>query len=215
MALNDLTYWNNFYKLDIKLNKNSNFSSIIQKQFLKKKMNILEIGTGNGRDAFYFSAYVKSITAIDQSKTIINQNKLKSKNLKIKNLNFSMYSVDEIKKIRNKNSINFIYARFFLHSININKENLLLKNLSNYNKINPLIALEFRTDLDKLMKKGKKLSKFERYTDHYRRFINVLNFEKKLLNLGFNVVYKKTGINLSKTKNDNPHLCRIVFKKVD
>ena len=37
MALNDLTYWNNFYKLDIKLNKNSNFSSIIQKQFLKKK----------------------------------------------------------------------------------------------------------------------------------------------------------------------------------
>lgn len=213
MTLNDLTYWNNFYKTDVKLNKNSNFASLIKNKFLKKKMKVLEIGTGNGRDAFYFSNYVKSIIAIDQSKTIINENKSKSKKLKIKNLHFYKCSVNQIKKIKKKNSLNFIYARFFLHSINAKKEDLLLKNLSKYNKINPLIAFEFRTDLDKLMKKGKKLSKFERYTDHYRRFINVPSFEKKLFNYGFKIVYKKTGINLSKTKNDNPHLCRIVFKK--
>ena len=213
MTLNDLTYWNNFYKTDVKLNKNSNFASLIKNKFLKKKMKVLEIGTGNGRDAFYFSNYVKSIIAIDQSKTIINENKSKSKKFKIKNLHFYKCSVNQIKKIKKKNSLNFIYARFFLHSINAKKEDLLLKNLSKYNKINPLIAFEFRTDLDKLMKKGKKLSKFERYTDHYRRFINVPSFEKKLFNYGFKIVYKKTGINLSKTKNDNPHLCRIVFKK--
>ena len=213
MTLNDLTYWNNFYNTDVKLNKNSNFASLIKNKFLKKKMKVLEIGTGNGRDAFYFSNYVESIIAIDQSKTIINENKSKSKKLKIKNLHFYKCSVNQIKKIKKKNSLNFIYARFFLHSINAKKEDLLLKNLSKYNKINPLIAFEFRTDLDKLMKKGKKLSKFERYTDHYRRFINVPSFEKKLFNYGFKIVYKKTGINLSKTKNDNPHLCRIVFKK--
>jgi len=213
MTLNDLTYWNNFYKTDVKLYKNSNFASLIKNKFLKKKMKVLEIGTGNGRDAFYFSNYVKSIIAIDQSKTIISENKSKTKKLKIKNLHFYKCSVNQIKKIKKKNSLNFIYARFFLHSINAKKEDLLLKNLSKYNKINPLIAFEFRTDLDKLMKKGKKLSKFERYTDHYRRFINVPSFEKKLFNYGFKIVYKKTGINLSKTKNDNPHLCRIVFKK--
>jgi len=214
MTLNDLTYWNNFYKTDVKLNKNSNFASLIKNKFLKKKMKVLEIGTGNGRDAFYFSNYVESIIAIDQSKTIINENKSKSKKLKIKNLHFYKCSVNQIKKIKKKNSLNFIYARFFLHSINAKKEDLLLKNLSKYNKINPLIAFEFRTDLDKLMKKGKKLSKFERYTDHYRRFINVPSFEKKLFNYGFKIVYKKTGINLSKTKNDNPHLCRIIFCKI-
>lgn len=214
MTLNDLTYWNNFYKTDVKLNKNSNFASLIKNKFLKKKMKVLEIGTGNGRDAFYFSNYVKSIIAIDQSKTIINENKSKSKKLKIKNLHFYKCSVNQIKKIKKKNSLNFIYARFFLHSINAKKEDLLLKNLSKYNKINPLIAFEFRTDLDKLMKKGKKLSKFERYTDHYRRFINVPSFEKKLFNYGFKIIYKKTGINLSKTKNDNPHLCRIIFCKI-
>lgn len=214
MTLNDLTYWNNFYKTDVKLNKNSNFASLIKNKFLKKKMKVLEIGTGNGRDAFYFSNYVKSIIAIDQSKTIIKENKSKSKKLKIKNLHFYKCSVNQIKKIKKKNSLNFIYARFFLHSINAKKEDLLLKNLSKYNKINPLIAFEFRTDLDKLMKKGKKLSKFERYTDHYRRFINVPSFEKKLFNYGFKIIYKKTGINLSKTKNDNPHLCRIIFCKI-
>ena len=214
MTLNDLTYWNNFYKTDVKLNKNSNFASLIKNKFLKKKMEVLEIGTGNGRDAFYFSNYVKSIIAIDQSKTIINENKSKLKKLKIKNLHFYKCSVNQIKKIKKKNSFSFIYARFFLHSINAKKEDLLLKNLSKYNKINPLIAFEFRTDLDKLMKRGKKLSKFERYTDHYRRFINVPSFEKKLSNYGFKIVYKKTGINLSKTKNDNPHLCRIIFCKI-
>ena len=46
-------------------------------------------------------------------------------------------------------------------------------------KSNTLLALEFRTTKDNLMRKGKKLSSNERYTDHYRRFIDVKKFEKK------------------------------------
>ena len=64
------------------------------------------------------------------------------------------------------------------------------------------------------MKKGKKISKYERITDHYRRFIDPKKFEKKLRNLKFGILYKKFGINLSKTANENPHLCRIVFTKL-
>ena len=41
------------------------------------------------------------------------------------------------------------------------------------------IYLEFRTDKDPLIKKGKKISKYERYTDHYRRFINIDTFKKE------------------------------------
>ena len=65
------------------------------------------------------------------------------------------------------------------------------------------------------MKKGKKLSKYERLTDHYRRFIDPKKFQKKLQSLEFKILYKKLGINLSKSSNDNPHLCRIIFKKVN
>ncbi len=213
MIINDLNYWNFYYNKNNKIIKESNFAALIKRKILKKKFNILEVGTGNGRDAFYFSKFCNSVIAIDQSSTAINENKLKIKKTRITNLSFKKLHVDNILKIKNKNKINLIYARFFIHSINLKKENLLLKNLSSFNKSKLSIALEFRTINDKLMKKGKKISKYETYTDHYRRFIDPNEFEKKLDNLGFKIIYKKVGINLSKTKNDNPHLCRMIFTK--
>lgn len=212
MNINDLKYWNFYYNKNKRLAKESNFASFIKKKFLKTKLNILEIGTGNGRDAFYLSKYSSSVLAIDQSNTAINENKLKVKKLNIKNLQFKKLHVNQILKVKNKNKIDIIYARFFMHSINYKKEKLLLNNFSKFNKSQLTIALEFRTIKDKLMNKGKRISKFETFTDHYRRFIDPDKFEKKLINLGFKIFYKKVGINLSKTKNDNPHLCRIIFK---
>ncbi len=212
MIINDLKYWNFYYNRSNSLVKNSNFAAFIKKKILKKKFNILEIGTGNGRDAYYLSKFSNSVIAIDQSKTAINENKLKTQKLAIKNLDFKRLNVNNILNIPNKKKINLIYARFFLHSINLQKENRLLLNLKKFNKSKLNVALEFRTIQDELMNKGKKISKFETYTDHYRRFIDADKFEKKLTNLGFKIIYKKVGINLSKTKNDNPHLCRIIFR---
>jgi hypothetical protein len=79
---------------------------------------------------------------------------------------------------------------------------------------NTTFALEFRTSRDNLMSVGKKISKYERFTDHYRRFINVSKFKSKLKRYSFKVIYIKKGINLSKTKLENPYLCRLVFKNV-
>ena len=42
---------------------------------------------------------------------------------------------------------------------------------------------------------------------------SVEKFEQKLLKMNFKIIYKKLGINLSKSPNDNPHLCRIVFRR--
>ena len=111
--------------------------------------------------------------------------------------------------------INFIYARFFLHAINEISENIFLKNISKNFQNDTLIAFEFRTIKDVLMKKGKKISKYERLTDHYRRFIDPNKFQNKLEKLNFKILYTKLGINLSKSSNDNPHLCRIIFRKVN
>tara|TARA_Y100000816_G_scaffold43439_1_gene27224 strand:- start:1620 stop:1868 length:249 start_codon:yes stop_codon:yes gene_type:complete len=65
------------------------------------------------------------------------------------------------------------------------------------------IALEFRTTKDDLIKKGRKISKNERVTSHYRRFIKLEKFEKKIKELKFKVIYKKIGKNLSKTNKEN------------
>ena len=213
MSIDDKKYWNSFYSKNIKINKPSNFANLIKKKFLKKNFNILELGTGNGRDLFYLSKYSNSVTGIDQSNSAIIENKYKLKKLDLNNIEFINLNITKLLSIKNKDKFDFIYARFFIHSIDLKKENLLLKNILKLNKKKLHVAFEFRTIKDTLMNKGKKISKYERYTDHYRRFIDPDEFENKIKLLGYKVIYNKSGINFSKTKYDNPHLCRIVFKK--
>ena len=213
MKVNNINYWNAYYHNNKKLTPKSNFAFFIKKKFVKKNFDILELGTGNGRDAFYLSKFFKSIIGVDQSSSAIKENKLKAKRLRINNLTFKKLDVDNVLNLKNKNQINLIYARFFIHSINLKKEDLLIKNLSKFKKKDLYIALEFRTIKDTLMNKGKKISKYERITDHYRRFINPDNLIKKFLKNGYKIFYKKNGMNLSKTSTENPHLSRIIFFK--
>ena len=207
-------YWNNYYDLKNHNKKPSNFALFIYKKYIKKNTVLLDVGSGDGRDSFYFTKKAKYVLGIDKSNVAIKKNKLKAKRLNLKKINFENISSDRLNKINNKKT-NFIYARFFLHAINEKNENIFLKSLvKNFNS-GIIIALEFRTTKDKLMKKGKKLSKYERLTDHYRRFIECKRFEQKIKNLNFKILYKKLGVNLSKSPNDNPHLCRIIFSKKD
>jgi hypothetical protein len=111
-------------------------------------------------------------------------------------------------------NFDLIYARFFLHTINSIEEDIFLNLLKKISNKKTIVALEFRTTKDKLFKKGKKISKNESITDHYRRFVEVSNFKNKLKKLNFKIIYFKQSVNLSNFKNDNPNLCRIVFKNV-
>ena len=74
-------------------------------------------------------------------------------------------------------------------------------------------GLEFRTTDDKLINKGIKIGKNQRFYTHYRRFIELKKFEKKLEDKNFKIIYKKKGLNLSKTLNENPYLCRLIIKQ--
>ena len=214
MSVKNKNYWNNYYKLKENNINPSNFALFVSKKFVKKDSYILDVGSGDGRDSFYLRKKAKYVLGVDLSSTVIKKNKLKSKRLGYKNIKFKNLSSSHLHKVQNKN-ITLIYARFFIHAINELSENIFLKYLAKNFTTKTLIALEFRTIKDVLMKKGKKISKYERLTDHYRRFIDPKKFEKKLQNLKFKILYKKLGINLSKSPNDNPHLCRIVFKNND
>ena len=204
-------YWDGYYKKNKNNPKPSNFSYFISKKYLNKHNILLDIGTGDGRDAFHFTNKVKFIYGIDLSNVVTKRNNNQAKLLNLKNISFKNISIVDLKKFKNK-KIDFIYGRFFIHAIDNIKENIFLNNLKKYFNIGTFVALEFRTTKDKLIKLGKKIGRYERITDHYRRFINVKNFEKKLKAKKFKIIYKKQGTNLSKTKNENPHLCRLIFK---
>ena len=204
-------YWNSYYKKKRNNQKPSNFSYFISKKYLNKHSIVMDIGPGDGRDAFYFTHKVKFIYGIDLSNVAIKLNNKQAKLLNLKNISFKNISIVDLNKIKNK-KIDFIYGRFFLHAIDNMKENIFLNNLKKYFNNGTYVALEFRTTKDNLIKLGKKIGKYERITDHYRRFINVKTFEKKLKAKKFKIIYKKQGINLSKTKKENPYLCRLIFK---
>jgi len=205
-------FWDNYYlkKKNI-IHKPSTFGVFFYKNFLKKNDFILEIGCGNGRDSFYFYKKTKNIIAIDQSKSVIKKNLKLCKKLN-KRIKFINSDFENFKKNK-KQKTDFIYARFFLHTINTRQENKLIRFINSLKRsFKVKVALEFRTNKDELKKKGKILNKDISFTDHYRRFINVNNFLKKIKKNDYKIIYIKQDINLSKIKGDNPHLCRLVFE---
>jgi len=79
---------------------------------------------------FLFPKLCKRIIAIDQSRSIIKKNiKIVKKN-HINNMDFQIVNIDS-KKISKIKRCNFIYARFFLHAINLKHEKKFLIFLKN------------------------------------------------------------------------------------
>lgn len=213
MIINNEKYWNKYYRSKKKINLASNFAKFINKKFLKKKDIVLDVATGNGRDAFFLSKHVNYVYGIDKSKVAIDINNEKVNYLKLKNISFKNFSSQHIKLFKKK--ITFIYARFFIHAINEKIENQFLNDLAKHFGKNVTTGLEFRTTDDMLINRGKKIGKNERFYTHYRRFVDLEKFEKKLKEKNFKIIYKKKGLNLSKTSRENPYLCRLIIKKND
>jgi tellurite methyltransferase len=206
--LNNKNFWNIFYKKN-NINKNSNFAAFV-KNNTSNNHNIIDIGCGTGRDSFYFAKYFKNVHALDKSNVVIKLNKIRAKkgNLNIKFLQKDIAS----KKFILKKKFTNLYARFFLHTLNYKEEIIFFKNLKKISKKNFSLFLEFRTIKDKLMKRGKVISKNERFYGHYRRFIDIKNFKEIIKKNGFKITYFKQGKNYSIYKKQNPYLARFILK---
>ena len=205
-------FWNKFYKKKLSFTHPSNFAKFCKINFLKKNKKLLEIGCGNGRDSFYFNNNKIIVAAIDKSKEAIKINNLKVQNKEINFLNMDINS----KNFPKLGKFDFIYLRFFLHVINQKSEIKLFNNLSKLGIPNQtLILFEFRTIKDPLFKLGKKLSKYERFTDHYRRFIDVAKLKKFIINKKrFKIIKIIERKGLAKFKTENPVVCRIILKLI-
>ena len=208
---NDINYWNNFYKKKLAVNKPSNFALFVKK-FLKKYSStiIIDVGCGNGRDLFYFKKNKFDIMGIDLSKNAVSliKKKLVNKKDKKKIYHGDFVNFDYKKNIKEKFSI---YSRFTWHSINEKNENTLLKKLIKNSNFE-YIFIETRSDKDGLYGVGKKKSKNEFITDHYRRFINKNNLVRKIKK-NFDIIYLRESTGFSKFKKENPCLIRLIAKR--
>ena len=200
-------FWRNYYKKHRDNDVPSSFAVFCFDKYLKPHTALLELGCGNGRDAFYFAKNDIDVTALDleneEIKYLIRKNKYK--NLKFLNKNFV--------KFRKDSEYDTVYSRFTIHSISEEDENETLKNAYNNLRNEGLFLIEVRSIKDNMFSTSEKLSDNEGATDHYRRFINFEEIKQKLENLNFSIIYSVESIDLAPYKDENPMIIRIVAKK--
>jgi len=212
----DKKYWNNYYKQHGKdggIRSPSTFAEFcLDKFFIEKGLNIVELGSGNGRDAIFFAHHHYNVTAIDQSTTAIDIEKQSlnteiSRYLHPKALDFIQEDYYQYKKI------DIFYSRFTIHSITKNDESILLSNVYNALDNDGLFCIEVRTTKDPLFGIGENCGDNTFVTDHKRRFIDSHVFLSQVLMLGFKLLYFTEEKDLSIYKGDNPVLMRLILKK--
>ncbi|MDR0423152.1 MAG: methyltransferase domain-containing protein [Rickettsiales bacterium] len=207
--INYKEYWENYYKEHSLPFKQSNFAEFIL-PYLKPHKKMIEFGCGNGRDAVFFAENKAkvNIIAVDQA---ANEIGFLNKNFKTGNLNFI---ADDFTNLKIKDNFDYIYSRFTLHSITEEQENNVLKWVDKHLNKDGLFFIEARSIKDDKFKEGEQISKNENITDnHYRRYMNMDSFIKKIEEYGFKVEYSIEDIGLAIHGKENPVVARLIIKK--
>lgn len=208
----DKKYWDEYYRehgLEQGIQDESTFAFFCQKKFLKyEQKKILEIGSGNGRDARFFAKNNHNIIAVDQSHNGVTiYNDAHDNKIHYQENNFVKM---EYNKFEN---IDIVYSRFTLHAIQLEEENIVINKVYNLLNKDGMFMIEVRSTKDPLYGVGEALEDNAYFTDHYRRFIDSSEFIKKVIEIGFKLVYFIEENNLSIYKDDNPYLIRAILEK--
>ncbi len=213
----DKQYWNDYYQkqgLSKAISMQSTFAQFcLDKFFVKKSLSIVELGSGNGRDAIFFAHHQHNVIAIDQSTIAIDIER------KMLNVEVGQYlhpkALDFVQEdYAIYKNIDIFYSRFTLHSITKKDEDLLLPNIYNALNSGGLFCIEVRTTKDSLCGIGKNCGDNTFISDsHRRRFVNSQTFLEQVLLLGFKLLYFTEEDNLSAYKDDNPVLMRLILQK--
>lgn len=213
-------YWNAFYGKKELLHEPSPFAKwCLAEQWINQGSAVLELGCGNGRDAFCFIHHNIYTLAVDASAVAIEQNSAQAEKDNRKDwADFISIDFSDIEQLKSTASealakINTVYCRFVLHAV---PKPLADKVLDFSFEVLPTggkICLEFRTINDPLFQQGEAISETERITDHYRRFIDAEKFRTEMKNKGWKELYFLESDGLAIFKQENPVVARFVFAK--
>ena len=210
------TYWREFYKQQHSLVP-SQFCALVASE-IDSHATIVDWGSGNGRDALFFSTQGHTTIAMDLSMEAVkvgdHESVFRGLHDKVLFLQGDLSSRADVQNIvriaRAKNSCYSLvsYCRFVLHSLDEAEEDRFLSALSACMNQNEYVFFEFRSKEDANRKKH--------YPIHFRRYLDTEIFQQNLkYNWGFSVEYSVTGIGMAKYKEEDPIVTRIYAKKID
>lgn len=207
------TFWDEFYAQREGVDFSSPFAEFCLSNYIRKNSRILELGCGNGRDAFCFAQNEICVMALDSSKVAIAACNDRIMGVALsERLQFAVADFSEIER-HHTFGMDVIYSRFSLHSVTEQVENSILLKAYELLPSCGLFLIEVRTVFDELFGKGEKIGEREYVTDHYRRFIDSSELLKKCLRIGWKAKYFIEGRGLAPYRNEDPVVARFVLMK--
>jgi len=212
--VNDTNYWDLFYSSSEALTNPSLFAEYVNQNFLKKGNKMLELGCGNGRDSCFFAQQGVEVIGIDSSKAVID--KLRANNIS-KNLLFICDDFTYNSAIYQQ-QFDYCYSRFSLHSISLEQQDNVIKNVYNSLKTGEdrgYFFIEVRSINDDIYGLGESVGEDSFiFEGHFRRFIKKEILDRKLIEAGFKIIYSKEEKDFAPYKSSNPLIIRIVAQKI-
>lgn len=222
MAHDSQAFWRAFYARHALNHQASPFAQWCLSEHLAPEQRLLELGCGNGRDSFTFIKSGLSVLAVDGCEVAIANNRAQLATLHDQtHSRFVHQDLGQIEQLtetcpgwlKGFQRINAIYSRFFLHAIPEAAERNILAFCRKHLPSGGLMLHEFRTTHDPLMQKGEALSANERWTDHYRRFIDASRFKEQLIAQGWEIAYFIESNGLAVFGSEDPVVARVVARK--
>lgn len=207
-------YWANFYARTDLEGGSTFFDAISRRDDLP--WTVVDIGCGDGRDAFAFARAGRQVIGLDRSHVAVRHAAKKALESGLsQTLSFVSGDVSEKRVVEAAlerahmlagDKPVLLYLRFFLHSIPEETQEALFRSLHEFAKPGDLLAAEFRTDKDRARQKF--------FGKHYRRYQEAAAFARALeMRWGFTVLEQQESDGLSPYKGEDPVLYRVVARR--
>ena len=180
-------YWEQFYKKYPSHTLMATDFAHFCLPFMPENAKIIEFGSGNGRDTYFFASLGFKAIGIDYAY---------APKAKI-NCAFYKYNLLNCLRSNPNNKFDVIYSRFFIHSITNKEIDALLKWAKKW------FFAEFRAKNDKPIL----------YPKHYRNKVDENRLLAKMIKYGFKIIYYSVSKNMANFKQENPTVVRIIAKK--
>lgn len=205
-------YWDEYYSSNESNTEPSSFAKFIVPK-LNEEERLFEIGCGDGRDAAFFSKFIK-VFAVDVSQNAIKLARNR-KDLSPQNIEFEVLeNMEQLSSQVKSFAPSIVYIRFVLHAMSLSEELILWQVLSDTLNSGTKVFLEVRTVSDAKYLKGIHISSDERFEGHYRRFADPIQLVSRIKNHGFTINQIYQGASLSVVGKDNPDLLRLELERV-
>ena len=201
--------WDTFYAAHRKLlpSRRSQFAAWVQGTY-PAAHPVVDLGTGNGRDALWFARQGRAVTGIDYSAGVLGRS-LRRASLQGLDVRFEVLNLNDTRQVmalgtrlsRAAEPVD-LYARFLLHAMAEPGRDNLYRLASMSLRRGGRLFLEFRTTKD--------ARRSHHFDSGYRYFLDPDEVVARITERGGTVLHRSSGTGLAPFEDEDPHVARIV-----